>query len=164
MVIYSFKMFKIQRQIVLFFSLALVLTGVYSCSSQSIEDYAQNKEKGKAFLLENAKKDTIKTTQSGLQYEVLKEGTGKTPGATDKVTVNYRGSSITGEEFDSGKDISFPLDQVIPGWTEGLQLMKEGASYRLFIPSDLGYGERGAGSAIQPHQTLIFDVDLVKID
>lgn len=164
MVIYLNHMFKIRRQTVLFFLLALVLTGVFSCSSQSVGDYSQNKESGETFLLENAKKDTVKTTQSGLQYEVIKVGTGKAPKATDKVIVNYRGTSITGEEFDSGKEISFPVNQVIAGWTEGLQLMKEGASYRFFIPSDLAYGERGAGAAIQPHQTLIFEVDLVKID
>lgn len=122
-----------------------------------------NKQKGLAFLADNAKKEGVKTTASGLQYLVLKEGTGRTPTAQDSVTVNYKGTLISGKEFDSSKGITFPLNRVIPGWTEGLQLMKEGAEYRLFVPSELAYGERGAGGVIGPDETLIFDVELLEV-
>ncbi|HRJ73525.1 MAG TPA: FKBP-type peptidyl-prolyl cis-trans isomerase [Terrimicrobiaceae bacterium] len=124
-------------------------------------------EKGQQFLQENAKKEGVKTTPSGLQYEVLKEGTGKSPKATDVVEVNYAGKLLNGTEFDSsykrGESISFGLNQVIPGWTEGVQLMKEGAKYRFYIPSNLAYGSRGAGGVIGPDETLIFDVELIKV-
>jgi len=123
----------------------------------------ENKQQGGAFLAENAKKEGVKTTASGLQYLVLKEGTGKTPTAQDKVTVNYRGTLISGKEFDASEGITFPLNRVIPGWTEGLQLMKEGAKYRLFLPPKLAYGERGAGGVIGPNETLIFDVELIEV-
>lgn len=122
-----------------------------------------NQQKGDAFLAGNAKKEDVKTTASGLQYRVLKEGTGRSPTAQDKVTVNYRGTLISGKEFDSSEGITFPLNRVIPGWTEGLQLMTEGAEYRLFVPSELAYGERGAGSVIGPNETLIFDVELLEV-
>ena len=122
-----------------------------------------NADVGKDFLAQNAKKPGIVTTASGLQYQVISEGTGEKPAATDKVVVNYRGTFISGDEFDSGKGIGFPLNRVIAGWTEGLQLMKEGAKYRLFVPSDLAYGERGAGGLIPPNTALIFDVELVKV-
>ncbi len=118
---------------------------------------------GAAFLSENAKKTGVTTTASGLQYEVLQEGQGAMPTATDTVTVNYRGTLIDGKQFDSGNGISFPLNRVIPGWTEGVQLMKEGAKYRFYIPSALAYGERGAGSDIPPNAALIFEVELVRI-
>jgi FKBP-type peptidyl-prolyl cis-trans isomerase len=125
------------------------------------------KEKGEAFLQENAKKEGVKTTASGLQYEVLTEGTGKKPGPTDTVRVHYRGTLLDGTEFDSsykrGDPISFRLNQVIPGWTEGLQLMSEGSTYRLFIPSNLAYGPRGAGGVIGPDETLIFEVELLAV-
>lgn len=125
------------------------------------------KEKGEAFLQENAKKEGVKTTASGLQYEVLTEGTGKKPGPTDTVRVHYRGTLLDGTEFDSsykrGEPISFRLNQVIPGWTEGLQLMSEGSTYRLFIPSNLAYGPRGAGGVIGPDETLIFEVELLAV-
>lgn len=124
-------------------------------------------EKGEAFLAENGKRDGVKTTASGLQYEVLTEGTGASPKATDTVEVHYRGTLIDGKEFDSsykrGETIQFPLNGVIPGWTEGVQLMKEGAKYRFFIPSKLAYGSRGAGGVIGPDETLIFDVELIKV-
>lgn len=125
-------------------------------------------EKGQAFLQENAKKDGVKTTPSGLQYKVLTEGTGKSPKATDTVTVNYRGSLLDGTEFDSsykrGEPISFPLNRVIPGWTEGVQLMKEGAKYQFYIPANLAYGKQGTpGGPIGPDETLIFDVELIKV-
>ena len=122
---------------------------------------------GKVFLEENAKKDGVITTKSGLQYQVLTEGTGRSPKATDKVRCHYEGWLINGDVFDSsyqrGEPADFPLNGVIPGWTEGVQLMKEGAKYRFFIPYLLGYGERGAGSSIPPYSTLIFDVELIKV-
>jgi len=123
-------------------------------------------EKNKAFLEANAKKDGVKVTASGLQYKVLKEGSGKQPGPTSKVTVHYTGKLINGKTFDSsvgGDPISFPLNRVIPGWTEGLQLMKEGEKVELVIPSELGYGERGAPGAIPPAQALVFEVELIKV-
>jgi FKBP-type peptidyl-prolyl cis-trans isomerase FklB len=122
---------------------------------------------GKAFLEANAKKEGVVTTKSGLQYQVLTEGTGRSPKATDKVRCHYEGWLINGNVFDSsyqrGEPADFPLNGVIPGWTEGVQLMKEGAKYRFFIPYLLGYGERGAGSNIPPYATLIFDVELIKV-
>ena len=122
---------------------------------------------GKAFLEANSKKDGIVTTKSGLQYQILTEGTGLSPKATDRVRCHYEGRLINGTVFDSsyqrGEPADFPLDGVIPGWTEGVQLMKEGAKYRFFIPYLLGYGERGAGSSIPPYATLIFDVELIKV-
>lgn len=122
---------------------------------------------GKKFLEENAKKDGIKVTDSGLQYEVIKEGDGEKPAATDEVTVHYHGTLIDGTVFDSsvdrGEPTSFPLNRVIPGWTEGVQLMPEGAKYRFFIPYDLAYGERATGDKIKPYSTLIFEVELLEI-
>ncbi|MCR5180300.1 MAG: FKBP-type peptidyl-prolyl cis-trans isomerase [Bacteroidaceae bacterium] len=122
---------------------------------------------GKVFLEENAKKPGVVTTKSGLQYQVLSEGTGRSPKATDKVRCHYEGWLINGNVFDSsykrGEPADFPLNGVIPGWTEGVQLMKEGAKYRFFIPYLLGYGESGAGSSIPPYSTLIFDVELIKV-
>ncbi|MFC4698634.1 FKBP-type peptidyl-prolyl cis-trans isomerase [Glaciecola siphonariae] len=123
-------------------------------------------EVGKAFLAENAQKEGVTVTESGLQYEVIEEGDGASPVATDTVTVHYRGTLIDGTEFDSsysrGEPTSFPLNRVITGWTEGLQLMKEGGKYRFYIPSDLAYGQRGQG-AITPNSTLIFDVELIDV-
>ena len=129
----------------------------------------ENKAAGEKFLAENTKKPNVKTTASGLQYEVLTPGKGKTnPAATDNVTVHYKGTSLDGKEFDSsysrGKPTSFPLNGVIPGWTEGVQLMTEGAKYKFYIPSALAYGENGAGGAIGPNETLIFEVELIKIN
>jgi len=122
---------------------------------------------GKVFLEENGKREGVVTTKSGLQYEVITEGTGKQPKATDKVRCHYEGKLIDGSVFDSsyqrGEPADFGLNQVIPGWTEGVQLMKEGAKYRFYIPYLLGYGERGAGQSIPPYSTLIFDVELVKV-
>ena len=120
---------------------------------------------GTKFLEENKKKEGVKTTASGLQYKVIKEGTGDQPKATDTVTVNYRGTLIGGKEFDStytrGQPATFPLNGVIKGWTEGLQLMKKGAKYQLFVPSDLGYGQRAVGPDIAANSTLIFEVELL---
>lgn len=139
---------------------ALLLAG---CNKPSAES-EQVKQQSAAFLAENASKPGVIKTTSGLQYQVLQEGQGAMPAATSEVTVNYRGSLIDGTEFDSGEAVSFPLDRVIPGWTEGLQLMKEGAKYRFFIPADLAYGERGAGGKIPPNAALVFEVELVKAD
>ena len=125
----------------------------------------KNKAEGESFLAENKKKEGIKILPSGLQYKVIKAGTGKKPKSTDTVTVHYRGTLIDGTEFDSsykrGQIVSFPVSGVIPGWTEALQLMEAGAKWQLFIPPNLAYGERGAGGAIGPNTTLIFEVELV---
>lgn len=130
-------------------------------------DMGDPMEAGKKFLEENAKKDGVKATASGLQYEVLREGAGPKPGATSTVEVHYEGRLINGKVFDSSyqrnETISFPLNRVIPGWTEGLQLMPTGAKYRLYIPSELGYGARGAGADIPPNSALVFDVELISI-
>ena len=124
-------------------------------------------EKGEAYLHENGKKEGVHTTASGLQYKVLKEGAGRSPKATDTVKVNYRGTLLDGTEFDSSykrnQPIEFALNQVIPGWTEGVQLMKEGAKYEFVIPSKLAYGRRGAGGVIGPDETLIFEVELLSV-
>jgi FKBP-type peptidyl-prolyl cis-trans isomerase FkpA/FKBP-type peptidyl-prolyl cis-trans isomerase FklB len=129
---------------------------------------AENLARGRAFLEENASKDGITVTASGLQYEVLQEGDGPSPSARSTVTVHYRGTLLDGSQFDSsyerGEPISFPLNRVIAGWTEGLQLMQVGASYRFFIPSELAYGSHGAGGAIGPNETLIFEVELLKFN
>lgn len=126
-----------------------------------------NQQAGEEFLRINKEKAGVHTTPSGLQYEVLKEGTGKKPQATDQVTVHYEGTLINGGVFDSsikrGQPATFGLNQVIKGWTEGLQLMSTGAKYRFFIPSDLAYGSQGAGEMIEPNSTLIFDVELLDI-
>lgn len=126
----------------------------------------ENKAAGTAFLAENAKKEGVKQTESGLQYKVIKAGTGKSPKATDVVEVNYEGKLLDGTVFDSsyerGEPIEFPLNQVIAGWTEGLQLMKEGGKYEFYIPSDIAYGEAG-NAGIEPNSTLIFTVELLKV-
>ena len=121
-------------------------------------------EKGEAFLKENATKDGVTTTSSGLQYKVLKEGDGRAPKASDTVRVHYRGTLLDGTEFDkSSAPIEFPLNAVIAGWTEGVQLMTEGSKYEFYIPSKLAYGKRGAGADIGPDETLIFEVELLKV-
>lgn len=125
------------------------------------------KEVGSKFLEENAKKEGVKVTATGLQYMVEKEGTGASPAATDEVTVHYTGRLLDGTVFDSsvsrGEPATFPLNRVIPGWTEGLQLMKEGGKTVFFIPSELAYGAQGVPNAIPPHSTLIFEVELIKV-
>ena len=127
----------------------------------------KNREEGEAFLEGNADKEGVVTTESGLQYVVLREGDGPKPNAADRVTVHYRGTLIDGTEFDSsyerGEPTSFQLNRVIAGWTEGLQLMNAGSKYRLFVPSKLAYGARGAGLDIGPDATLIFEVELLEI-
>ena len=125
------------------------------------------KEDGVKFLQDNLKSDGVESTASGLQYEVLVEGNGTKPSARDTVEVHYQGTFIDGTEFDSSykrnSTIEFPLNGVIAGWTEGLQLMKTGSKYRFYIPYNLAYGERGAGGVIPPFSTLIFDVELVAV-
>lgn len=141
-----------------------------------IQDYLQELEAkataaaraaGEAFLAENKTKEGVQTTATGLQYIVEKEGNGAQPAATDEVTVHYTGSLLDGTVFDSsvnrGEPATFPLNRVIPGWTEGVQLMKEGAKYKFFIPSDLAYGPNGIPNVIPPHSTLIFEVELIKV-
>ncbi|MCF7520821.1 FKBP-type peptidyl-prolyl cis-trans isomerase [Neisseria sp. ZJ106] len=125
-----------------------------------------NLEKGEAFLKENAAKEGVKTTASGLQYQIKTEGTGKKPGAKDAVAVEYEGRLIDGTVFDSSKEhgpATFAVGQVIPGWTEALQLLKEGSEATLYIPAKLAYGEQGAGEKIGPNATLVFDVKLLKV-
>ena len=128
---------------------------------------AENIEKGKAFLAENAKKEGIVTLPSGLQYEVITEGNGKNPSATDRVKCHYEGTLIDGTLFDSsikrGQPAVFGVNQVIKGWVEALQLMSEGSKWRLFIPSELGYGAQQAGEMIPPHSTVIFEVELIEV-
>lgn len=128
---------------------------------------AKNLAVGEAFLAENAKKSGVKTLASGLQYQVLKAGSGKSPTATSKVKVQYEGRLLDGTVFDSSiarnQPVEFQTSQVIAGWTEGLQLMKEGAEYRFFIPAKLAYGEMGSGDSIEPNSSLIFDVELLKV-
>lgn len=144
----------------------------FSVKFQAAEQASQqasavaNIEAGKAFLAENGQREVVTTTESGLQFEVLQEGTGESPEATDTVRVHYHGTLIDGTVFDSsvdrGQPAEFPLNRVIPGWTEGVALMKEGAKYRFYIPSDLAYGQRATGK-IQPNSTLIFEVELLDI-
>ena len=127
----------------------------------------KNKKDGEAFLAKNKGAKGVKTTASGLQYKIITAGKGKSPTAEDTVTVNYRGTLIDGTEFDSSykrnQPATFPVKGVIPGWTEALQLMKEGAKWMLYIPASLAYGERGAGQMIGPNSTLVFEVELLSI-
>jgi FKBP-type peptidyl-prolyl cis-trans isomerase FklB len=131
------------------------------------EQAEKNAQEGKNFLAENAKKPDIITTKSGLQYQVLQQGTGKSPKLTSTVKVNYEGRLIDGTVFDSSiarnHPVEFKLNQVISGWTEGVQTMKEGGKSRFFVPSNLAYGDVGAGDAIGPNSTLIFDIELLEV-
>jgi len=127
----------------------------------------KNKKEGEAFLAENGKKEGVVTLPSGLQYKAIQSGKGKTPALTDTVETHYRGTLIDGTEFDSsykrGQTVTFPVNGVIPGWTEALQKMKEGDKWQLFVPSSLAYGERGAGREIGPNATLLFEVELIAV-
>ncbi|MDD2381618.1 MAG: FKBP-type peptidyl-prolyl cis-trans isomerase [Mariniphaga sp.] len=135
--------------------------------SEGAKEGQANLEPGNAFLEENKKREGVHTTASGLQYEILSEGTGPKPEASDRVRVHYHGTLIDGTVFDSsvdsGQPAVFGVGQVIPGWTEALQLMPEGSKWKVYIPSNLGYGERGAGAEIGPNSTLIFEVELLEI-
>jgi len=135
---------------------------------QRSEEAQINLEEGQAFLAANAEKEGVTTTESGLQYRVIEAGDGESPDADDRVTVHYRGKLINGVEFDSsysrGEPATFGLNQVIPGWTEGVQLMREGATYELFVPSDLAYGEQGRPGPIGPNSTLIFEIELLEVE
>ncbi len=135
---------------------------------EKIAKASKNKAEGEAFLKKNAEREGVITLESGLQYEIMKEGTGPVPKATDKVSVHYHGTLTNGDVFDSsvqrGSPTSFPVTGVIKGWVEALQLMPVGSKWKLFIPSDLAYGERGAGGKIGPHATLIFEVELLGIE
>ncbi len=153
-------------------AMAEVKQSVYKAAAEKrnadrAEKATANLEAGRAFLAENATKDAIKTTESGLQYQILTQGEGEAPAATDTVVVHYTGTLLDGTEFDSsrkrGQPATFKLNGVIKGWTEGLQLLHEGGTAKLFIPPELGYGERGAGALIGPNQTLIFDVELLEV-
>ena len=147
-----------------FFSIFIGIIMFSMANAKSAED---NKAEGVAFLANNASQEGVITTNSGLQYQIITQGEGAKPSATNNVTVHYEGKTLEGKVFDSsykrGTPATFPLNRVIAGWTEGLQLMSEGSKYRLFIPSDLAYGDRGAGADIGPNATLIFDVELVAI-
>jgi len=155
---------KIQHRVIV--TLIALFIGFTMFSTANAGTAEENKVAGEAFLAENAKKDNIVTTESGLQYEILEEGEGPSPTKTTSVTVHYKGTTLDGTEFDSSyarnAPATFPLNRVIAGWTEGLQLMNVRAKYRFYIPSDLAYGKRGAGGDIGPNATLIFDVELLK--
>jgi FKBP-type peptidyl-prolyl cis-trans isomerase len=157
---------KIQTQILSIVTVMFIGLTMFSMANATTPE--ENQAAGVAFLADNAKKPNIKTTASGLQYEVLNQGSGKvSPAASDTVTVHYKGTTLDGKEFDSsysrGEPASFPLNRVIAGWTEGVQLMKEGDKFRFYIPADLAYGSEGAGRLIGPNATLIFEVELIKI-
>lgn len=145
----------------LFLTLTIALATTMSLHAESAL------ERGQKFLKENASKEGVKTSSTGLQYKITKEGEGRSPKASDTVVVHYKGTTIDGKEFDSsykrGEPATFPLNQVIKGWTEGLTYLKEGGKATLYIPSELAYGKRGAGADIGPDETLIFDVELIKI-
>ena len=158
------------KKILLLIAMVVGVFAITSCSNdddnESTVSYEDNLKKGQEFLAENAKREGVVTTKSGLQYEVIKEGDGKSPQATDTVKCHYEGRLIDGRIFDSsynrGTPSVFTLDQVIKGWTEGLQLMKEGSKYRFYIPYNLAYGSQKV-SIILPYSALIFDVELIEV-
>ncbi len=140
-----------------------------AAQQESAQQAAQaNLETGEEFLAENQSAEGVQVTESGLQYKIVEEGSGPSPSVNDSVTVHYEGRLLDGTVFDSsrerGEPVTFPVDAVIPGWTEALQLMEEGAQYTLFIPANLAYGERGAGAQIGPNETLIFEVELLEVN
>ncbi len=145
---------------------ALAFTAAFLCAAPGASAQA-GREKGEAFLIENAKKEGVKTLPSGLQYRVIKEGDGKRPTKAEQVVVHYKGTLVDGREFDSshqrGEPAKFGVSKVIAGWTEALQLMKEGSKWMLYVPWQLAYGEKGSGKLIGPRETLIFEVELIAI-
>lgn len=145
---------------------ALTSSFTFFCAA-SVSNAQVGREKGEAFLVENGKKEGVKTLPSGLQYRVLKEGDGKHPKKNDTVVVHYKGTLIDGREFDSshkrGEPAKFGVTQVIKGWTEALQLMTEGAKWMLYIPSQLAYGDKGSSKLIGPNETLVFEVELIAV-
>jgi FKBP-type peptidyl-prolyl cis-trans isomerase FklB len=153
-----------------FYTFCLLFLSLISsnCSNNDQETYEAYKKENEEFLKGNASKEEVKTLPSGLQYIVLKEGYGPSPELTESVTVHYHGTLIDGTVFDSsidkGKPLTFTLNQVIRGWQEALQLMPQGAKWRVFVPANLGYGQRGAGSKIKPNSVLIFDMELISIN
>lgn len=161
---------SLSRNIIHSFVLIVVLFLIGGCTDFEAQEKAAelNRQQGAAFLSENRSREGVTVRPSGLQYKVLRESSGPKPTISDRVTVHYRGRLIDGTEFDSsygrGEPTTFPLAGVIPGWTEGLQMMSVGSKYRLFVPSDLGYGQKGAGDQIGPDATLIFDVELLHIN
>lgn len=165
------SMSKMKKIALITAAVSLAVTGC-SENEQANQENMEQKEtevtETKTFLELNKEKDGIEVTTSGLQYQVLLAGTGKTPGPTDNVTVHYEGTLLDGTIFDSsyerGEVIEFPLNRVIKGWTEGLQLMQEGAKYKFFIPSELAYGAGGAGGSIGPNEDLIFTVELIRVN
>lgn len=146
---------------------AIFILGLFLNPSLKASDAIENITKEFNYLKENAEREGVKTTTSGLQYEVLKSGTGKTPTASSTVVTHYRGSTLEGKTFDSsyerGAPATFPIRGVIAGWTEALQLMKEGDKWKLFIPSKLAYGASGMPPKIQPNEMLIFDIELIEV-
>ena len=156
-----------KTQLVILVIFILLFIGYFMFTRPNPELASNNKQAGEEFLAENASKEGVITTASGLQYTVLTAGEGEKPTASSNVTVHYQGTTLDGKEFDSSYSrnapATFPLNRVIAGWTEGVQLMPIGAKYRFFIHPDLGYGAKGAGSAIGPNETLIFDVELLSI-
>lgn len=143
-----------------------VVNEFFAMMEERIKDV--NKKAGEQYLAENAKRPEVRTTASGLQYEIIKEGEGASPKPNDSVTVHYTGALIDGRVFDSsverGEPATFGVSQVIPGWVEALQMMKPGAEWRIFVPSNLAYGPQGAGGIIGPNMTLIFDIKLIKVN
>ena len=156
-----------KAQLVILVIFILLLIGYFMFNKPDPELANKNKQAGEAFLAENTSKEGVITTTSGLQYIILTAGEGAKPSASSNVTVHYQGTTLDGKEFDSSysrnEPATFPLNRVIAGWTEGVQLMPIGAKYRFFIHPDLGYGAKGAGGAIGPNETLIFEVELLSI-
>jgi len=156
-----------KTQLVILVISIILFIGYFMFTKPDPELAGNNKQTGEAFLAENAGKEGVITTTSGLQYMILTTGEGDKPTASSNVTVHYQGTTLDGKEFDSSYSrntpATFPLNRVIAGWTEGVQLMPIGAKYRFFIHPDLGYGAKGAGAAIGPNETLIFDVELLSI-
>ncbi len=156
-----------KTQLVILVIFILLLIGYFMFTKPDPELAGNNIQTGEAFLAENAQKEGVITTASGLQYIILTAGEGEKPTASSNVTVHYQGTTLDGKEFDSSYSrnapATFPLNRVIAGWTEGVQLMPIGAKYRFFIHPDLGYGAKGAGAAIGPNETLIFEVELLSI-